>query len=343
MTGLERLRRALANKPLDRPPADFWAEEVSKERLFRHLGHRDLERFLDEMRVDIREASALTPEETRLDDRVFQNYWGERYVYRETPYGGMREDLPGALAGARSLRDIRDFPWPVNDDFDYSGLGKRCADIRGKGCAVRYGSADVWQRPLLVRGMENALLDMYENPEWILWLSRKFTDFYLEDYRRAWEASGGRIDIFVVYSDLGTQQGALISTSMFREFVFPFLRELANEVHRFGASLMFHSCGDVSSFIPDIIGAGADILDPIQPVNPNMSPERLSEYAGQICFHGGMDVQKLLPYADAAQIRLAAHRCFKALGPGYILAPTHFYQPDIPPENIMAVYRSFLG
>ncbi|MDR1579347.1 MAG: hypothetical protein LBS35_03240 [Synergistaceae bacterium] len=340
MTGIDRFWRAANHLTTDRPPFDFWAETVTIERLFEYLGHRNLDKFLDDMYIDIRGADAAPPPERHLGDGVYQNYWGERYKYRSLQWGKMRDDLPGALSGAKTLKEIRDFEWPRNDDFDYSGLRAQCAGVHDKGNAVRYGSADVWQRPALVRGMENALVDMYDNPEWTHFTSRLFTDFYKEEYSRAWEESGGNIDIFVIYSDIGSQRGPLISLDMFRTFVAPYLEDIIAKIHCLGGMALYHTCGDVSAFIPDIIKAGADILDPIQPVTENMLPENLAKYKDSICFHGGMDVQNLLPRATADEIRAYAKRCRDALCPSYIMGPTHFFQPDIPPENIAAVYRA---
>ena len=344
MTGRERWLRAMNREPIDRPPFDFWAEEVTKAQLLEYLGYNDIEQFLEENKVDICGVNAKEPPEKDLGGGVFQNHWGERYKYREFPLGRMREDLSGALSGAKSLKEIQDFPWPKNDDYDYSGLRTRCTEIRGKGSAVRYGSGDVFQRPTLVRGLENALADLYENPEYIKYLSRLFTDFYLEEYRRAWEESGGNIDMFVIYSDLGSQQGPLISVDMFKEFVGPYLSEMAELIHSFGAKLLFHSCGDVSTFIPEIISIGVDILDPIQPVNKNMEPENLARYSGSICFHGGIDIQQFLVKASREEIREKARHYWKLLGPGYILGPTHYFQPDIPcraRKNTM-IYQEYL-
>jgi len=341
MTGRERFNNALARKQIDRPAFDFWAEDCSIERLFEYLGHRDLDLFLDEMEIDIRGTNAITPPETHIGNGVYQNYWGERYIYRDLKWGKMRDDVPGALSDAKTFDDIKNFCWPNNDALDYSKLAAECRDIQNKGCAVRYGSADVWQRPALVRGMENALLDMYANPDWMHYMSRLFTDFYIEDYTRAWEESNGSIDLFVIYSDLGSQNGPLISIDMFRKFVAPYLSELVSVIHSFGAKALFHSCGDISSFIPDIIDVGVDVLDPIQPVNSNMNPENLARYKDALCFHGGLDVQKLLPTARFDEIRTQAHRYSNLLGPAYILGPTHYFQPDIPPENIVAVYQAF--
>jgi uroporphyrinogen decarboxylase len=341
MNGKERLALALSRRPVDRPPYDFWAEDAALNRLFTFLKHSDMGAFLDAMEVDIREVSAAVPAEKPLSGGVFQNYWGERYVYRDTPYGKIRDDMPGALSGITGIGEIRDFEWPKNDDIDFTGLKNKCAAIREKGCAVRYGFGDIWQRPSLVRGMENALTDMYDNPEWVHCLGRIFTDFYIEDYKRAWESSGGTVDLFLIMSDMGTQRGPLISLDLFRRFIAPYLQELVELVHSFGAKAMFHSCGDISLFIPDLIRIGVDVLDPIQPVNGNMQPEALAPYKDSICFHGGVDLQSLLIKGTPETIKGRVKTIFSILGSSYIAAPTHLFQPDVPPENMAAVYGAF--
>jgi uroporphyrinogen decarboxylase len=295
---------AINNEHTDRPPFDCWAEDATLNRLFEYLGRRDLEQFLDDMQVDIRAFNAGEPENKSIGDGVFENMWGERFIYQETGWGKMREDTYGALYNAESFEEIRAFGFPENDAMDYSKLREQCREARDKKLAVRYGFADIWQRPGLVRGMENHLADMIANPDWVHYLSGIFTDFYLEDYRRAWEASGGNIDIFLVISDLGSQRGALISMAMFNGFVAPYLIKMAELIHDFGAKLMFHSCGNISSLIPSIIDCGVDILDPIQPAGAGMAPESLRKFAGKICFHGGIDVQRLLPLGTPQEINL---------------------------------------
>ncbi|HIE30114.1 TPA: hypothetical protein EYP66_22850 [Candidatus Poribacteria bacterium] len=144
------------------------------------------------------------------------------------PWGKMREDIPGALAGAKSLSEFESFFWPSVDCLDYSKLKEQCR--RHEAHALMYGFADVWQRPALVRGWEKMFLYMVERPDWVHLFCRKFTDFYLEDYTRAAEISEGRIDIFLLISDLGSQNGPLISLAMFREFIVPYL-QLSQLIH----------------------------------------------------------------------------------------------------------------
>jgi len=251
----------------------------------------------------------------------------------------MREDVKGALAGARSFSDLEAFPWPSPDCLDRSRLREQCR--RYDDCALLYGFADVWQRAALVRGWEGMFLDMAERPEWVHFLCRAFTDFYLEDYTRAAELTCGRIDLFLLISDLGSQQGPLISPAMFREFVAPYLKEMIDRIHGLGARVLYHSCGAIRPFIPDLIALGVDALDPIQPTGPEMRPEALKHAFGdRLCFHGGIDMQDLLPRATPTQVAAEARRYCQVLGAGggYILAPAHLFQPDVPPENILAVY-----
>jgi len=339
MTGYERTMAAISREPADRPPFDFWAEDATLNRLFAFLGHSDLDLFLDGCDVDIRGLDAVQPAPVYLGSGVYQNMWGERFVYQETPWGPMREDTYGALYYAQSFDELKEFPWPSNDVMDYGGLFERCKKIKEKKLAIRYGFADIWQRPSLVRGLENHLADMINNPGWVHFLSRVFTDFYLEEYRRAWEVSKGMIDIFTVISDVGTQRGPLISIGMFDEFIAPYIREIADMVHDLGAKIMYHSCGDVSAFIPSIIASGIDILNPVQPVSASMRPEALKKYP--VCFHGGIDIQWLLPGGTPEQIKNEIRNYSEVFGRGYIACPAHLFQPATPPENIAAFYDAF--
>jgi uroporphyrinogen decarboxylase len=338
MNHRERVVSAIKHQKVDRVPFDFWAEQPAINRLCSFRGTRYLDSILKDFGVDIRHIDAGVPPEEDLGDFI-QNFWGERYVYRETEWGVMREDMPGALSGARNMSELENFDWPVPDDLDYSGLVSECS--RYDNYALMYGFADIWQRPCLVRGMENALLDLYVNPEWVHFLSRKFTDFYIEDYTNAYRRSSGRIDIFLVISDLGSQGNPLISPAMFDEFIAPYLKELVDCIHGLGAFAMFHTCGMIFPFIERLIDIGVDILDPIQPVAPEMSPENLKKkFSGRICFHGGIDTQNILSRGTPDEVKAEIQRYMKVFGTdgGYICSPAHLFQPDVPPENITAFY-----
>ncbi|HID77060.1 MAG TPA: hypothetical protein EYP56_13825 [Planctomycetaceae bacterium] len=341
MTPRQRVLAALDHRQTDRVPCDFWAEEPAWNRLLAHMGHEDRDRLLEELRVDIRHLEVPEPPERPVGGGVFQNFWGERYVYKRTPWGPMRDDTKGALAGATEFRELESFDWPSPDQLDHSHLTEQCR--RWEPYALLYGFADVWQRPALVRGLAEMFVDMVERPGWVHFLCRKFTDFYREDYARAAEATAGRIDLYLLISDLGSQSGPLISLDMFRQFVAPYLKEMIDWIHALGGKVLYHTCGSIRPFIPHLIELGVDVLDPIQPTGPDMAPEELKrEFGDRISFHGGIDMQHLLTRGTPDDVRRQVQRYCRVLGRGggYILAPGHLFQPDVPPENISAMYEA---
>ncbi len=106
---------------------------------------------------------------------------------------------------------------------------------------------------------------------------------------------------------------------------------------------MFHSCGSIRPLIPDLIELGVDILDPIQPKANDMDLGSLkAEFGGRICFHGSVCTQETLPNGTPDDVRrevLSRLELFSGQG-GFILAPSHIVQPDVPLRNLLAFYET---
>jgi len=65
------------------------------------------------------------------------------------------------------------------------------------------------------------------------------------------------------------------------------------------------------------------------------------DFGGRICFHGGVENQKVLPFGTPEEVRAEVRHCIEALASdrtGYILAPCHNLQSITPLENIVAMY-----
>jgi len=95
---------------------------------------------------------------------------------------------------------------------------------------------------------------------------------------------------------------------------------------------MLHSCGDVYPFIDDFIDCGIDVLNPIQPRAAEMDRFRLKkEFGDRLCFHGGIDIQHVLPFGTDEEIEEEIKTAIQSLGPGggYIVSPAHNVQSDV--------------
>jgi uroporphyrinogen decarboxylase len=87
---------------------------------------------------------------------------------------------------------------------------------------------------------------------------------------------------------------------------------------------------------------GVDILDPVQVAARDMEISGLKRRFGRdICFHGGVDAQKMLTQGTPEEIRKEVRRInsiFDGEG-GIILGPSHYITADTPAENILAMYK----
>jgi uroporphyrinogen decarboxylase len=339
MDSRERVLASIAHQKPDRVPADIWAEPKVWERLKADLRLHSEDEIRDFLEVDVRYASPHYPEDT-FEDGIRQNMWGERWKQTETCFGLDWEHTKGALFDAQSIDDVKRLSWPTCDEVDYSVLKKCAEEYAGK--AIFYGNADFFERPSLVRGFENFLVDAMINTDIVEYMQEKYVSFFIEDFYRAMEAMGRKIDVYWALTDLGTQDGLIMGGETMERFIFAPLRKLVDVVHREGVKFMFHSCGAIREVIPDLIDCGIDILNPIQPKAAGMEAGQLKgDFGARLAFHGGIDIQFLLPLGAADEVASETRRIARLMcsDGGYILNPSHNIQPDVPTDNILAMYR----
>jgi uroporphyrinogen decarboxylase len=185
------------------------------------------------------------------------------------------------------------------------------------------------------------LIDLLDATELATYLMDRFTGFYVAYFDRMFTAAEGRIDILRIADDLGTQHGLLVSPRLFDRFFAPRLGKLIDMAHSHGVRVMFHSCGAIVPFVERIIALGVDILDPIQVAADGMDPQGIKDrFGSRICLHGAIDTQYVLPRGAPDDVANAVRRIIGILGAGggFILAPTHVLQTDVPTENVLALY-----
>jgi uroporphyrinogen decarboxylase len=113
--------------------------------------------------------------------------------------------------------------------------------------------------------------------------------------------------------------------------------------HNAGMKVFLHCDGSSRKIIPDFIDLGIDILNPIQPQCAGMNPEELKRTFGdRLCFHGAVDTQTTLPFGAREEVISEVRERIRVMGKGggYILAPVHTVEADVPMENLLAVYET---
>lgn len=361
MSPRERVLTALAHREADRVPIDYWAAESVTERLITELHLADRDGLLRHLGVDLRYHFGPTyvgrPLRTSADG-TSEDHWG---VPRATmTVDGVRRDgqpwswrykhvSTPPLAGMTTVAEIEAYPfWPSIDMWDYSGIASDCAAIRRAGYAVVIGAdrldrAAQLKPAMYLRGAEQFLVDLMTEPAVGECLLEHIVGYYLAHYEKILEASNGQIDIFFMGDDMGTQNGPWVSPEMYRRFFKTNFARFNALAHRHGVRTMYHTCGNVTDLIPDFIDAGLDILQSLQP-RAGMDLARLKrEFGRDLCFQGGIDIQEVLPKGTPSDVRthVADRARIMAPGGGYIFGTAHNLLPDVPTENIVALFEAY--
>lgn len=366
LSPLERVQRSLRFEPSDRTPRDFAAVPEIWSRLMAHFGVPDRESVLRQLGVDIRIVSydsfcrpPHVPEEEVdaeaslersstgamwrrvLADGSNVDIWGahRRRVVHE--HGAFEEFASYPLGSAVTLDDARTYRFPEPDWWDFTLLP---AVIRSMQAAtrycIRYRAGSVFETAWSLCGFERFMTELAAGSPIPGYVMERIAEVHTANLERVLALAGDWIDIVYYYDDLATQTGLLMSPAMYARHVQPFHRRLIDVAHRYGKPVMMHSCGAVARLIPALIDMGVAILNPVQPLARGMDPETLArEFRGRIVFHGGIDVQQLLPQASPEEVRRQTRRVAELLGPGYIRAGSHHIQADTPIHNILAMYE----
>jgi uroporphyrinogen decarboxylase len=201
----------------------------------------------------------------------------------------------------------------------------------------------LFERLHCLRGMENTFEDLYVAPIETERLLDALTDYML-GVIGAWGRLGN-VDTVLITDDWGSQSALMVSPPMWRRFFANRYRRLCDEAHRRGMKLMFHSCGHVFPIIGDLIDAGVDIIDPLQPETMNLA-EIAREFGGKVAFAGGISDQRIAsqtPTEVRDEVRRAIDLLGAPYGNAYMVAPSNMVMPDTPLENLEALFEACHG
>lgn len=360
MTPRERWLAVLNRQTPDRVPMDYWSTPEFSAKLIRHLGvnqrsHADLTRALD---CGDPEAAACLQESLRQLHVDFVVTVGPRYVgpqfpentntfgvkYRSIDYGSgtYSESYYHPLAQYQTVEEIeKNYNWPSPDWYDYSDIPNQ---IKGwEDYPIRGGGSEPFLIYKTLRGDEQAMMDLVENPEIVHYCLDKLFELAYQNTLRIYEAIPDQVMITYVAEDMGGQENLMFSRKHILTYLLPRMKRIIDLAHGAGAYVFHHNDGNCRKIIPDMIAAGIDVLNPIQWRSRGMDREGLkADFGADLVFHGALDNQFTLPFGTPTDVEQEVQDNFRILGAGggYILAPCHNIQPLTPVENVITMYEA---
>jgi uroporphyrinogen decarboxylase len=370
MTPRERVALALSHKEPDRVPLTLGgsANHLTERRynlLRDHFGLQDVPRrtlvgfyttpdynpVLDQLGTDFRFIHIRPPKNYIANSMVgefkpFTDEWGLTHQIFSGYY-----DLSGSpLAKDLTVEKIEKFPWP--DPYDPVRLEGVKEEVERLYHHTDYAIVahrpvygNIWEMARLMVGMENALILTVQDTHLFEALLSKLTEVIDGFYDAFLDVVGPYVQIVELAEDLGTNNGPMFNPEIYTKFIKPKHMKTIELIKRKApnAKVLLHNDGAIRRFIPDLIDAGFDILNPIESHLKGMDPAQLKkDFGNDLTFAGGVDVKQVLTKGSIEDVRREVRLRIEQMGAGggYILAPAHNFGDDIPLENMLAFFQA---
>jgi uroporphyrinogen decarboxylase len=353
MTSRERVLTALAGKPTDRVPRLLYEEAIGYtppiERLLRErCGGQAPRDYFD---MDI---TSVTFNPTELPRERFTEWLGpsgaealasgqvdEWGVWWKTGDFHHFAHADSPLRGMEDAARLMEYPWPdLEAPYRWQGVAERVAALHERGLAVAAYAGSVFEQSWYIRGMEDLMMDMLAEPaiaHWFFDRTAALQQFAASQFARA------GVDIIITGDDIAGQTGMLMNLDVWREFLKPRLAATVRAVKqaRPESFVFYHSDGNVEAAVADLIEAGIDILNPVQPECMDPAAVKL-KYGERLAFWGTVSVQQTMPFGTPEEVRAEVRARIRSVGKsgGLILAPAHVLGPETPWENIVAFFEA---
>lgn len=240
----------------------------------------------------------------------------------------------------KDLNEFREYQWP--DVFSpgqpaYRQYSGHMVDGEGnwypRGAWITF-----FEQMQQILGMEKLFMEIASESDDLI----PFMDQMLE-FNLAWIDKWIKLeyDGLQFADDWGGQNRLLIRPNTWRRLFKPRYAQMFKKVRDSGIHVWYHSDGFINDIIPDLIEIGVDVINcQISVMGYDWVAENMRH---KVAIRTDIDRQFILPFGSPQAVREEVKRTFEACGSakGGIIACGEV-GPDVPLENIRAMYRAFL-
>ena len=344
MTNRENVIRALRRDGPERVPFDMTLCPAHVETLKKKTGSADYQAYFE---FPYRYVE-LEPGVQNIDySRYYRNLpptakplsWNPEWGILAVP-GKMAhfEHMLHPMEHFENVEEILAYPFPdYNEPYRWQGMDEKVAALkRNDLVAIAFMQMTIFEIAWYLRGMENFMMDLLDSRDFAETLLDSIMNIRIgmaEKYARA------GVDILMLGDDVSTQLEMMMDPGLWREVLKPRLTKVIASAKNAKKDILifYHGDGNLRAIIPDLIEAGVDILNPVQP--ECMDPLLIKEqYGERLSFWGTIGTQTTLPFGSPHDVEEAARRSIETVGKngGLLVAPTHMIEPEVPWENIEA-------
>ena len=343
MTNRENFLALVRRQGYERVPVEFvlcpHLQEVCKEQ----LGAEDYQEYfgfpwrrVDDLRLKEHDTEKYRKfYQTPLAEDADIDEWG--VGHEKSPNSMHMTRMRHPLEDMETIEEIMSYPYLDYAQADGSHQKAQVESIKARDLiALGDMQMTIWECAWYMRSMEQLFCDMMDENEIAEFLFDKVTE---QSIIRAMSYVKAGVDVLFLGDDIGMQHTIMMSEKLYCRWIKPRLKKLIDTVKAENPDVVifYHSCGFVEPFIPHLIEAGVEVLNPIQ--SECMDFEEIHrKYGDKISFHGTIGTQTVMPFGTPQEVKEAVWKNLDIAGEkgGLMVTPTHMLEPEVPLENILA-------
>ncbi len=250
---------------------------------------------------------------THLDDpKTFvleDSYWMAHHHYWTCDRPLIETVADAARMYVPTRRDYARFGWQERMKAQLARAGEQLAIIGDCDCPTLAFY-------ISFRGMDNAMMDLLEEPELAEAVMDKGTEIAIE--RAKFNLDLG---LKILRLNDSAANMSVISPALWRQYIKPRFKRFCDEVHSYDAQarVYCHICGNVMPILEDLIETGLDCVAPLDPLG-GFTPRQAREKVGnRVSLMGGVNTLSFINHSPE-QIMEEARHCIEGAGKaGYLL------------------------
>ena len=344
MTDLQNFQATVNHRRPGRIPCSAGFVEDLQRRVVAHIGGRDPAEHYGMARSS--GIGARRPEDLARPD--FARYWQGETLPEGTKIDGKGVAMVPSgfyhfwgyispLRNATSLKEIEEFPMDHPQTWDFSGCAEAVKKAHAEGKVVSGWAGHMYECAWQFRGYEQFLMDMIERPSWAQCLLDRLAEHNLH---RAVQFAKAGVDMITTGDDVANQKSMMFQPSMWREMMHSRWAKTWDTIHRINpkCQIWYHSDGNIMDIIPDLVDAGLNVLNPLQPECLDID-KVYKDFGHILSFDGTIGTQSTMPWGTPADVRARVKEVIEKYGKngGLFLSPTHVLEPEVPLANIDAL------
>ncbi len=269
-----------------------------------------------------------------IDEEHYVNEWGR--IFSTRLIGGISDAyIGGYLTTPEKYREFMRNRSPPLSDWRLNSIRETKKVARENDLFLLGGAGSIVEIVMEAAGIPNFCRYLYTDPAFIDEIIRDSALWTLE-ISRAMADEG--LDGVLIFDDYAFQSGPIFSVKHFRRHVLPWVRRVVSELRHKGLRVFQHSCGDIRLLMEDIVGAGYEAIEPLEPTAGVTIGDMKEKWGDRITLIGNVSLNTLVS-GTPDETAKETEECIRlgAPGGGYMLGASHNIYYGCKPENVLAM------